>query len=66
MRNRDYPGTCCDRCRKQSGAYIMSMFNTQWICMDCKEAEQKRDDYQQAVDRDVAEYMQRVEAARGR
>jgi hypothetical protein len=47
-------------------AYIMSMYNTQWICMDCKDKEQKRDDYQEAVDRDVAAYMQRVEAARGR
>jgi len=66
MRNRDYPGTCCDRCFKKSMAYIMSMYNTQWICMDCKDKEQKRDDYQEAVDRDVAAYMQRVEAARGR
>jgi len=66
MRNRDYPGECCDRCFKKSWAYIMSMYSEEWICMECKEAEKKRDDYQQAVDRDVAEYMQRVEAARGR
>ena len=64
--NRDYPGTHCDRCLKQSTAYIMSMYNTQWICMDCKEKEQQRADYREAVDRDIAEYMQRVEAARGK
>jgi len=63
---RDYPGTHCDRCRKQSVGFIMSMYNTQWICMDCKEREEMRPDYQKAVDRDIAEYMQRVEAARGK
>jgi hypothetical protein len=65
MRNRDYPGECCDRCFKKSMAYIMSMYSEEWICMDCMEAERKRHDYQQAVDRDVAEYMQRVGVARG-
>jgi len=66
MRNSDYPGTCCDRCFKESVGYIMSMYSQEWICRDCKEAETKRPDYQQAVDRDVAEYLQRVEASRGR
>jgi hypothetical protein len=63
--SRDYPGTHCDRCFKQSVGFIMSMYNTQWICMDCKEKETKRADYQQAVDRDLAAYMDRVRAARG-
>ena len=62
---RDYPGTCCDRCSKQSVGYIMSMYSQEWICRNCKEKETKRADYQQAVDRDVAEYLQRVEASRG-
>ena len=62
---RDYPGTCCDRCSKQSVGYIMSMYSQEWICMDCKEKETKRADYQQAVDRDIAAYMDRVRAGRG-
>jgi hypothetical protein len=41
------------------------MYNTQWICMDCKSIEEKRPDYQQAVDRDIAEYRQRMGASRG-
>jgi len=63
--SRDYPGTHCDRCCKQSVGFIMSMYNTQWICMDCKSIEEKRPDYQQAVDRDIAEYRQRMGASRG-
>ena len=48
----------CQQCFNKSISYI--------ICGDCKEAETKQEDYQQAVDRDVAEYLQRVEASRGR
>lgn len=33
----------------------MSMFNTQMICMECKEKEKKRDDYKLAVDTELAE-----------
>ena len=56
----------CERCQKPTnGITIMSMFNEQVICMDCKDKETKREDYQQAVDRDISEYMQRVRSARG-
>lgn len=34
---------------------IMSMFNTQIICMKCKGAERQRPDYNDAVAADVAE-----------
>ena len=32
----------------------MSMFNTDTICLDCKEAERKRIDYEAAVRAEVA------------
>lgn len=59
------PGTHCDRCFKASTGFIMSMYSEKWLCMDCKDKETERPDYQQAVDRDLAEYMDRVRAARG-
>ena len=31
------------------------MFNTQVICMECKDAEQKRADYRKAADAEIAE-----------
>jgi len=41
----------CDRCGKSLiGGRIMSMFNTQCICMDCKKKETQRADYKDAVD----------------
>ena len=55
----------CQQCYKKSTSYIMSMYSERLICMDCKDKETKRDDYRQAVDRDIAEYMQRVRSARG-
>lgn len=55
----------CQRCWEQSSSYIMSMYSQALICMDCKDKETKREDYQQAVDRDISEYMQRVRSARG-
>ena len=33
----------------------MSMFNTQMICMECKDAERKRPDYEEARDAEAAE-----------
>jgi hypothetical protein len=41
----------CDRCFGDlSGGRIMSMYNEDCICMKCKDAERKRDDYAQARD----------------
>jgi hypothetical protein len=42
----------CDRCGKETNAHIMSMFNTEEICMDCKAAEEMRSDYKDAVQTD--------------
>lgn len=38
----------CQRCFKKTSVHIMSMFNTQEICMKCYEEEQKRPDYKEA------------------
>ncbi|MBR2413422.1 MAG: gamma-glutamylcyclotransferase [Clostridia bacterium] len=48
--------TKCDRCHKPlAGCRIMSIYNTQVICMTCKEKEQQRTDYRKAVEADHAE-----------
>ena len=48
--------TKCDRCHGDfNGCRTMSMFNTQVICMACKEKEQQRADYRKAVEADHAE-----------
>jgi hypothetical protein len=46
--------TKCDRCFKETRATIMSMFNTQILCMDCKAAEEKDPRYQEAREADEA------------
>ena len=39
----------CDRCGASlAGGRTMSMYNTDTICMACKDAEQKRHDYEAA------------------
>ena len=46
--------THCDRCRKSlSAGRTMSMFNTEVICLECKEAERRRPDYAEAEKADV-------------
>lgn len=42
----------CDRCGKNTRVTIMSMFNTDILCMACKSAERERPDYEQAVQAD--------------
>lgn len=44
----------CERCYKETTITIMSMFNTQTICMDCKDREKKRPDYKDAQAADEA------------
>lgn len=38
----------CDRCKKSTKTFTMSMFNTDWICFDCQEKEMKHPDYEKA------------------
>jgi predicted aldo/keto reductase-like oxidoreductase len=46
----------CQRCQKTTnGVTIMSMFNTQVICMDCKKEEKENPRYAEAVEADVQE-----------
>lgn len=44
----------CQRCRKETSIHIMSMFNTQEICMECKDAEEKDPRYQEAREAEEA------------
>jgi len=50
----------CHRCGKESGSHIMSMFNTESICMSCKKEERKRPDYKLAEAKDLREYAGRL------
>ena len=46
----------CDRCGKDlSKGRIMSMFNEDCICMDCKDKETKDRNYEKARDREIEE-----------
>ena len=48
--------TRCDRCGESlEGGRTMSMFNEGCLCMACKIAERKRDDYRKAVEADHRE-----------
>jgi predicted sulfurtransferase len=43
----------CERCKKPTNnTTIMSMFNTQVICMPCKEEEKENPRYMEAVEAD--------------
>lgn len=44
----------CDRCGQAINHWIMSMFNTQEICMDCKKKEREDPRYKEAVEADEA------------
>lgn len=51
MKDNFFQKTHCDRCGKPlNGIRIMSMFNTQTICMDCKKKETEHPDYAKARD----------------
>ena len=50
----------CDRCGADlKNGRIMSMYNEDCICMACKEKQKQRDDYADAVKKDIAEYKAR-------
>lgn len=42
----------CKRCGKQTDATIMSMFNTDIICMECSDRERQDPRYKEAVEAD--------------
>ncbi len=56
MRDPFFTKESCDRCGGSlSSGRIMSMYNTDCICMSCKEKEIGRPDYGKAVEADNAE-----------
>lgn len=54
MADRFFTAKRCDRCgcSLEGKARIMSMYNEDVLCMDCKDAETKRSDYRKAVEAD--------------
>ena len=54
MSDRFFQATRCDRCGAPLTVRTLSMYNEDVICMACKEKEQKRPDYHEAVEADNA------------
>ncbi len=44
---------CCQRCFKDANCLIMSMFNTDMICIKCSEKEKGHPNYDKAVQEDI-------------
>ena len=58
MKDAFFTKTKCDRCKGSlSAGRIMSTYNTDCICMDCKKAETKRSDYKFARDTELNEVI---------
>ena len=53
MKVQEWHGRC-QECYKESSSHTMSMYSTLLICMECKNEEMERTDYQKAVKADVA------------
>lgn len=47
----------CDRCKKEMNSFIMSMFNEELICLDCKEKEKNHPCYQTACEAERKEIL---------
>ncbi|MCR5148661.1 MAG: gamma-glutamylcyclotransferase [Eubacterium sp.] len=59
MKDEFFTKKKCDRCGKiLSGGRIMSMFNTDCICMKCKEEERKDPDYHKAQEAELEQVKQ--------
>ncbi len=56
MRDEFFNKTVCDRCKGSlvSGR-MMSMYNTDCLCLKCIDEERHRDDYNAAREADIAE-----------
>ena len=56
MRDPFFSKTNCDRCKGSlDGGRMMSMFNTDCLCLECIRKERKRDDYPDAIKADHEE-----------
>ena len=49
-----FPNGICDRCHRNTGVTIMSIFNTQNICLDCQAKEKEHPQYAAAKDAERA------------
>ncbi len=47
----------CDRCGETSGAFTMSRFNTEMICLQCDEKERAHPEYERAREVEHAQVM---------
>lgn len=45
----------CERCGKETIGIIMSFLNTQMICLDCSDKEERHPKYQEARQRELEE-----------
>ena len=60
MSDRFFTLTKCDRCGASlEGGRIMSIFNTDCICMDCHRKERALPEFKQATDAEIAEIRRR-------
>ena len=56
MSDKFFTQSNCDRCEKcLKNGRMMSMFNTDCLCLDCIIAERQRPDHRKAVEADNAE-----------
>lgn len=59
MKDNFFSKTKCDRCGGSlAGGRIMSMFNTDCICMKCKDEERKDPEYAKAEEADIQQIRQ--------
>ena len=60
MNDEFFSKRVCDRCGKDlSGGRIMSMYNEDCICMECKVKDTKPQDYNETAKRDMDEYLKK-------
>jgi len=45
---KNMPRGHCDRCCRKGDSFSMSIFNTDWICDECQDAEAKHPMFQKA------------------
>jgi hypothetical protein len=48
----------CHRCHVETDVHIMSMFNTELICLGCKEKEEQHPDYAAAREAELEQIKQ--------
>lgn len=64
--DRFFTQTTCDRCGGSlKNGRIMSMYNTDCICMECKKKERERSDYKKASDTEREMLMKGVRNYKG-